>query len=85
LAVVILTGVLIYQMKQHRNRHIMAKQAVIEIEKALHLFEPGFYLLGKPLYPEEWSRYKGGQGELTLTSFLLIILAGITVFTLWSV
>jgi len=85
LAIFIFAGVLIYQMKQHQQRHIMAKHAVIEIEKALHLFEPGFYLSGTPLYPEEWSRYKGGKGEMVVTSFLLIFLAGITVLALWSV
>jgi hypothetical protein len=39
---------------QQRNRHRMAKRVLIEIERMLGLYDEGLYLLGKPLYPEDW-------------------------------
>ena len=85
MGIAVLTGVMIFQMAQHRRRHIMAKQAVIQIEKALRLFETGFYMTDQPLYPEEWGLYRGEKKELAITSSLLILLAVLAVLTVWSV
>ncbi len=79
----ILAGLLVFQMRQHRKRHIMAKHAVIEIEKALFLFEPDVYLPGKGLYPDEWKQYQGGKQEWVLTSLLLLVVSGLTILAIW--
>ena len=81
----ILAGLLVFQMRQHRKRHIMAKHAVIEIEKALFLFERDVYLPGKGLYPDEWKQYQGGQRECLLTSLLLMVVSVLTIFSIWFV
>jgi uncharacterized protein YhhL (DUF1145 family) len=85
LGVIVFAGLLVFQMRQHRSRHIKAKQAVIEIERALHLFEPGVYLPGKGLYPDEWSHYAGRDGGLALTIASLVLVAVLAVLTLWAV
>ncbi len=85
IAILILSSLMVYQMKQHRHRHLLAKQAVIQIEKALLLFEPGVYLPHETLYPKDWSGYQGSRKELTVTGSLLLIVAGLTLLTLWSV
>ncbi len=51
-SVMLFSGVLGYLILQQRDRHRMAKQALIEIERALGLYEEGLYLPDKPLYPE---------------------------------
>lgn len=79
----ILAGLLVFQMWQHRKRHIMAKYAVIEIEKALFLFEPDIYLPGKGLYPDEWKQYQGGEQEWFLTSFLLVVVSSLSILAIW--
>ena len=84
-ATAVLTGLLVFQMKQHRKRHIMAKHAVIQIEKALFLFEPDVYLPGKGLYPEEWKQYQGGQQEWILTSLLLVLVSALTILAIWFI
>jgi len=43
-----------YLILQQRDRHRMAKVVLIEIERALGLYEEGLYGLEKPLYPENW-------------------------------
>ena len=52
--VALFSATFVYLVLQQRSRHRMAKQALIEIERTLGLYEEGFYLEGKALYPEEW-------------------------------
>ncbi|HKW86727.1 MAG TPA: hypothetical protein VJM82_06635 [Nitrospiraceae bacterium] len=48
------SAIFAYLILQQRNRHRMAKEALIEIERLLGLYEEGLYLAGKALYPEGW-------------------------------
>jgi hypothetical protein len=52
--VALFTAIFAYLILQQRDRHRMAKQALIEIERAMGLYEEGLYATGKSLYPEEW-------------------------------
>ncbi len=52
--VALFSALFIYLILQQRDRHRMAKQTLIEIEKVLGLYEEGLYLEGKTLYPEDW-------------------------------
>jgi protein-S-isoprenylcysteine O-methyltransferase Ste14 len=52
--VALFSAIFAYLILQQRNRHRLAKQALIEIERVLGLYEEGFYLQDKPLYPPEW-------------------------------
>ena len=47
-------GIVAYLIIQQRDRHQMAKQTLIEIERALGLYEQGQYVECKTLYPAEW-------------------------------
>ena len=47
------SAVFAYLILQQRNRHRMAKQALIEIERVLGFYDQDLYILGKTLYPEE--------------------------------
>ncbi len=52
--VALFSALFIYLIIQQRDRHRLAKQTLIEIEKVLGLYEKGLYLEGKTLYPEDW-------------------------------
>ena len=52
--VALFTSIFAYLILQQRIRHRMAKQVLIEIERALGLYEEGRFLLGQTLYPEDW-------------------------------
>ena len=52
--VALFSSVFAYLILQQRNRHRMAKQALIEIERVLGLYDEGLYLVGKALYPDDW-------------------------------
>ncbi|HZS12320.1 MAG TPA: hypothetical protein VFA38_08720 [Nitrospirales bacterium] len=52
--VALFSAMFAYLILQQRDRHRMAKEALIEIERILGLYEEGFYLEGRTLYPEEW-------------------------------
>ena len=60
LAILAITGtatfsaLFVYLIVQQRDRHQMAKQSLIEIERALGLYEEGYYLDHKALYPLDW-------------------------------
>lgn len=48
------SSLLVYLIVQQRDRHQLAKQSLIEIEGALGLYQEGFYLDHKALYPQDW-------------------------------
>ena len=52
--VALFSALFIYLILQQRDRHRLAKQTLIEIEKVLGLYEKGLYLKEKTLYPEDW-------------------------------
>jgi hypothetical protein len=85
LGVVIFTAIVIIQLRQHSRRHAQAKLGVIEIEKALSLFEPGTYLPDKPLYPDHWKIRPPRDYGLIFYSSCLIAMALLVVLSLLAV
>ncbi len=54
LGVGLLTALAIMLVDQQRNRHAQAKQALIEIEQELGLYQGEGFSRERPLYPEHW-------------------------------
>lgn len=48
------SALFVYLILQQRDRHRVAKQTLIEIERVLGLYEEGLYTVGKALYPQNW-------------------------------
>ncbi|WP_447972903.1 hypothetical protein [Nitrospira sp. Kam-Ns4a] len=80
--VALFSAVFAYLILQQRERHRMAKQALIEIERLLGLYDPDLYLLGKSLYPEEWQTVWRTDRSVTI---YLTILAALTVLVIAAV
>jgi protein-S-isoprenylcysteine O-methyltransferase Ste14 len=80
--VILFSGVFGYLILQQRDRHRMAKQALIEIERALGLYEEGLYLLDKPLYPESWQTAWLGDRSVAV---YLTVLSALTVLVIAAV
>lgn len=73
--VALFSGLFAYLILQHADRHRMAKQQLIELEKALGLYESGWQLSGDTLFPKNW------QSDWTTdrsVSIYLTILAALT-------
>lgn len=84
--VILFSGIFGYLILQQRDRHRMAKQALIEIERALGLYEEGLYLLDKPLYPESWQTAWLGDRSVTvyltaLTALTVLVIAAVLLRT----
>ncbi len=52
--VALFSAIFAYLILQQRNRHRLAKHALVEIERVLGLYDEGLYLVGKALYPDDW-------------------------------
>ncbi|MFQ5992459.1 MAG: hypothetical protein ACE5NA_08485 [Nitrospiraceae bacterium] len=82
--VALFTAIFSFLILQQRNRHRLAKQALIEIERVLGLYDEGLYLVGKALYPEDWQTAWLGDRSVTvylsvLTTLTVLVIAGILV------
>ncbi len=82
LGVIIFTGIVIVEIRQHSRRHSQAKLGVIQIEHALGLFESGTYLPDKPLYPEPWKVCPSLDYTLIFYSSCLITQALLVILSL---
>lgn len=52
--VALFSALFVYLILQQRNRHRLAKHALIEMERVLGLYDEGLYTVGKALYPKDW-------------------------------
>ncbi|MGH7232728.1 MAG: hypothetical protein ACREJU_15425 [Nitrospiraceae bacterium] len=80
--VALFSAVFAYLILQQRSRHRMAKQALIEIERVLGLYDEGLYLEGKALYPEDWKTDWLRDRSVTI---YLAVLATLTVLVIAAV
>jgi len=80
--VALFSAIFAYLILQQRTRHRMAKQALIEIERVLGLYDEGLYLVGKALYPEEWQTAWLGDKSVTI---YLVVLTALTVLVIAAV
>ena len=71
-----------YLILQQRSRHRMAKVVLIEIERALGLYEEGLYVLGRTLYPENWQVAWANDRSVIV---YLTVLATLTVLVIAAV
>lgn len=76
------SAIFAYLILQQRNRHRMAKQALIEIERVLGLYDEGLYLVGKALYPEDWQTAWLNDRSVIV---YLVVLAALTVLVIAAV
>lgn len=76
------SAIFAYLILQQRNRHRMAKEALIEIERLLGLYEEGLYLVGKALYPEDWQTAWLSDRSIVV---YLTVLATLTVLVIAAV
>ena len=84
IAVTLFVGLSLYQIIQQKNRHAQAKQAVIDIEQALGLFETGTYLKDRALYPPRWEKRRRVDTSILLYAACLVILDILVVLALLS-
>lgn len=77
--VALFTTLFIFLILQQRNRHRMAKQALIEIERALGLYDEGLHVVGKALLPEDWQTAWLGDHSVTVYLTFLTTLAALVV------
>lgn len=82
--VALFTAIFSFLILQQRNRYRLAKQALIEIERVLGLYDEGLYLMGKALYPEDWQTAWLGDRSVTvylsvLTTLTVLVIAAILV------
>ena len=77
--VALLSGLFAYLILQNADRHRMAKQQLIELEKTFGLYENGWQLSGDALFPKNW------QSDWTKdrsVSIYLTILTALTVLVI---
>lgn len=80
--VALFTAIFAYLILQQRDRHRLAKQALIEIERAMGLFDEGRYLAERSLYPEEWQTAWHSDRSVTV---YLTVLTALTVLVIAAV
>lgn len=80
--ITLFSGTFAFLILQQRTRHTMAKQTLIEIERALGLYEEGLYREDRTLYPthwqSDWTRDRSVHVYLTvITALTLLVTAAI--------
>ena len=80
--VALFSGLFAYLILQHADRHRMAKQQLIELEKVLGLYENGWQLSGDALFPKNW---QSDWAEDRSVSIYLTILAALTALVICAI
>ena len=65
------SGLFVYLILQHWNRHRNAKRILIDIEKRLGFYEEGMYLAAKSLYPDNWQM--AWQSDRSIIVYIVLI------------
>jgi hypothetical protein len=77
IGVIAVVGAMLHQISREASRHAGAKEALIRIERALGLFEPGRHMPAAALYPEEWMvappRSRATRAAEVVLSFLGVL------------
>lgn len=79
-AIVLLASTFAALVLQQHQRHRQAKQTLIEIERALGLFDPDIFRDRRPLYPAHWQTDWKHDRSTTLSLALLGLLAFLALF-----
>ncbi|RMH07459.1 MAG: hypothetical protein D6704_05125 [Nitrospirae bacterium] len=67
------SGLFVYLVLQQYDRHRLAKQTLIEIERILGLYEEDLFVLGKTLYPMDWQT--AWLSDRSVTVYIVVITA----------
>lgn len=73
--IALFSGFLAYVILQQADRHRMAKQQLIELEKGVGLYIEGCHFTGKAAYPEHWQTDWAADRSVTI---YLAVLASLT-------
>jgi hypothetical protein len=82
--VALFSGIFAYLILQQCARHRLAKRALIEIERALGLYDEGTYVEGRPLYPEDWQTAWASDRSVivyltVLATLTILVMAGVLI------
>ena len=80
--VALFSAIFVYLILQQRDRHRIAKQTLIEMERVLGLYDEGLYLVGKALYPQDWQT--AWLSDRSITVYVAVI-AALTVLVIAAV
>lgn len=69
--IALFSGLFAYFILQHADRHRMAKQQLIELEKALGLYQDGWQLSGDALFPKNWQ--SDWTADRSVTIYLTVL------------
>ena len=79
--IALFSAIFAYLILQQRDRHRVAKQTLIEMERVLGLYDEGLYL-GKALYPKDWQT--AWLSDRSVTVYIAVI-AALTALVIASV
>ena len=71
--IALFSGLFAYLILQHADRHRMAKQQLIELEKELGLYQDGWQPNGDGLFPKNWQ--SDWTADQSVTIYLTILAA----------
>jgi hypothetical protein len=77
--IVLFTTTIVLLILQQRHRHRQAKRTLIDLERALGLFETDFLPDRRPLYPEHWQTEWQQDRSANLSMALLGLLMSLTI------
>jgi len=77
--VILFSSLFAYFILQHADRHRMAKQQVIELEKALGLYQEGWQPGGEALFPQNWQTDWTTDRSVTLYLTILATLTALAI------
>ncbi len=80
--IALFSAIFVYLILQQRDRHRIAKQTLIEMEKILGLYDEGLYSVGKALYPQDWQT--AWLSDKSVTVYIAVI-AALTVLVIAAV
>lgn len=78
------SALFIYLILQQRDRHHVAKETLIEMEKVLGLYKEDLYLVGKALYPIDWQTAWLNDRSVTvynsiITALTVLVIAAVLI------
>ena len=78
------SALFVYLILQQRDRHRLAKQTLVEMERVLGLYEEGRYLVGKALYPEDWQTTWLSNRSVTVYVAMMTVLTILVIASIVS-
>jgi hypothetical protein len=81
-AALVWSGLFCSLIAQQRDRHRLAKQILIQLERSLGFYEEGLFVEHQTLYPDGWQTAWLGDKSTTLYFACLGVLTGLVVLAL---